>query len=199
MQIIGLSGRKKSGKDTVCSIIQEIWGPKAKRFAFADALKYELSHATGVPISQIEQDKDRFRLGLQWWGTEFRRSQDEKYWVSKLEHAIINAGMDGGCDIAIITDCRFRNEADSVKRMGGIVCRIDRPSCCFNDAHASETSMDGYDFDWIIPNAGSLLELEMNVDTMMQHLFNGGPIAVASNAAKAMPDRGAELAGQLAL
>ena len=42
MQIIGLSGTKRSGKDTVCRLMQEITRKgRLKREAFADNLKFQ--------------------------------------------------------------------------------------------------------------------------------------------------------------
>lgn len=164
MIIIGLSGRKRSGKDTVCEIIQRMC-PGAKRFAFADALKRELSEATKVSIDTIEKEKDRFRMGLQWWGTELRRTQDEEYWVKQLIQAIRTSD----CKLAVITDCRFPNEAETVRSMGGNVIRIERAGAS-GDCHASETVMDNYQFDYVICNRGTLEDLEREVCQLLSAL-----------------------------
>jgi hypothetical protein len=191
MIIIGLSGRKRSGKDTVCEIIQKIC-PGAKRFAFADALKRELSEATGTPISVIEKEKDRFRLGLQWWGSEFRRGQCETYWVDQVVSAIDKA-KEGGCPIAVITDCRFQNEGDAVREMGGSVIRIERANPS-GDCHQSETAMDNYNFDYVICNRGSLQDLEREVCQLVSALhvpdviFGGTNMSAESGLATCRPE-----------
>jgi hypothetical protein len=58
---------------------------------------------------------------LQWWGTEYRRAQDENYWVKKT-FAAIPANL----DIAIITDVRFPNEAEGVISRGGYTVNVQR-------------------------------------------------------------------------
>ena len=61
MQIIGLSGTKRSGKDTVCRLMQEITRKgRLKREAFADNLKQEVADMLRVKVEMIEQDKERF-------------------------------------------------------------------------------------------------------------------------------------------
>lgn len=183
MIIIGLSGRKRSGKDTVCEIIQKVCR-NAKRFAFADALKRELSDATKVPIDTIEKEKDRFRMGLQWWGTELRRAQDEEYWVKQLIQSIRTSD----CDVAVVTDCRFPNEAETVRSMGGNVIRIERsgPS---GDCHPSETMMDNYQFDYVICNRGTMEDLEHEVCALLSamhvspNIFGGTNMSTESGPA----------------
>jgi hypothetical protein len=56
----------------------------------------------------------------------------------------------------LITDCRFPNEADTVKKKGGLVIRVTRPQGNLTDLHPSETSLDGYSFDYVINNDGPL-------------------------------------------
>ena len=85
----------------------------------------------------------------------------------------------------IITDTRFKNEADAVKEHGGIMLRINRtgmnymgkvvpiqdvpssekPAKYFATQyeHPSETSLDNYTFDHVIQNDGSVEELEQKV------------------------------------
>ena len=74
----------------------------------------------------------------------------------------------------IITDVRFPNEAKAIKDRGGIVIRVERKP--FNraggmegnkqfskqieeDTHPSETALDGYEFDAVIDNNGSIEDL----------------------------------------
>ena len=65
----------------------------------------------------------------------------------------------------IITDVRFPNEAEAVKKAGGILIRINRPSTYKPEEagkleHPSETSLDNYDgFNHSIYNDGTLVDL----------------------------------------
>lgn len=65
----------------------------------------------------------------------------------------------------IITDVRFKNEANAVKERGGITIRINRntKSCPYEnleEEHISETALDNYqEFDYIIDNNSTIEEL----------------------------------------
>lgn len=59
----------------------------------------------------------------------------------------------------IVRDVRFSdNEAPAIKNRGGIIVKIERPGV-ERGSHASETSMDGWEFDYIIQNDGTFEEL----------------------------------------
>jgi hypothetical protein len=99
---------------------------------------------------------------LQWWGTEFRRAQDPDYWTKKLF-----ASIPANLDIAIVTDVRFQNEADGIRQRGGYNVNIQRlrdDGTRFYSSdrpvdHPSETSLDGYDWDFYLKTKGSHIAL----------------------------------------
>lgn len=68
----------------------------------------------------------------------------------------------------IITDCRFPNEAEAVKRHGGQIIRVNRPGITAINAHPSETSLDGWKFDVVIENDGTVQDLLAKVKTVLQ-------------------------------
>jgi len=80
----------------------------------------------------------------------------------------------------VFSDVRFFNEYKAIKDAGGKMVRVRRFSWTkFNTAvdkqHASETQLSGYgddQFDYIIDNSGSLHDLAMNVDRMVD-VFTG--------------------------
>jgi hypothetical protein len=156
--LIGLIGKKGSGKDTVCRMIQERY-PNAVRLAFADALKEEVASALGVSVDFIESHKTNFRLILQGWGTEFRRELcSPNYWIEKLQ-AKLSAHSDSP---VIITDVRFRNEAELVSSNGGLIVRVMRSQCAEPDSHRSETELDSITA-LTIQNSGTLDDLSADV------------------------------------
>jgi hypothetical protein len=64
----------------------------------------------------------------------------------------------------VITDTRFPNEADAIKKRGGIVIRVERPSVGVKSTHPSETGLDDYkNFDAVIINDGTLGDLKLKV------------------------------------
>lgn len=167
MKIIGLSGRKRSGKDTVYSIIQEEAAHRQPhRVAFADPLKEEVSALLNVPVADLEADKARFRGILQWWGTEWRRGQNPNYWID-LTRARIRA-LRGSTGMVVVTDVRFPNEAELIESMGGTVVRISRLEAdTVVDPHSSEVVMDSYPFRHVIRNTGTLDELRQAVRSFL--------------------------------
>jgi len=175
MTLLGLSGRKRSGKDTVCQIITR--HANAVRLAFADSLKEELAAACGVPVRLIDEQKERFRPGLQWWGTEFRRHDDGYYWLHKAAQALQN--MRPRADLVVFTDVRYPNEAAFIQENHGFLWRVERP--CFvrdGDNHPSETALDAFPY-WneTIRNDGTLASLETEVLAAMRGLplWEGAP------------------------
>jgi hypothetical protein len=67
----------------------------------------------------------------------------------------------------IITDTRFPNEADAVKKSGGTLIRVDRPGITPVNAHPSETGLDNYQFDEYITNDGDLKKLTETVNEIL--------------------------------
>ena len=153
-RVIALTGLKQTGKDTVCEIIKKLLNGHATRFAFADALKQELAAACGVTVDAINKDKRRFRLGLQFWGSEFRRTQDKDYWVKQVDAALDTCVE----PVAIITDCRFENEAKMVLDRGGVIIRVTRPIATGLplDTHESERPLPKEMISHTISNEGDL-------------------------------------------
>ena len=186
--IIGFTGKKRSGKDTAASIMRELAdlnGLTAERAAFADPLKDELAEIVShglrlhkvntTPLSDSvlwqvirhEMDdpdtKHKYRLGLQWWGTEIRRAIDPDYWLRRMQEAIESLEDDGPVHLLTVTDVRFQNEADFIHRLGGIVYRVDRPGLPDDDTHASEVEINKVTVDGVIRNDKDLSYLRVLV------------------------------------
>lgn len=170
VMLIGISGKKRSGKDTVGAMVVE-WlnehGFDAAQVAFADQLKDEVAEATGVNRRMQEMDKERWRPILQWWGVEFRRHyKGEDYWIRQMTEKLL--AMEE--QVVVLTDVRFRDEADYVNRSGGYVLRVERETG-LQDSHSSETDLDSYEeFSDVIRNDGSLEDLERKVSEYLDGL-----------------------------
>jgi hypothetical protein len=68
----------------------------------------------------------------------------------------------------IISDVRFRDEAQAIKDRGGIVIKVNRDVS--HDEHKSEKALDGYTgWDYVIDNNGSIEGLVDQVETMLKH------------------------------
>jgi len=177
-RLIGLSGKKLSGKDTVYQLaagLLDDWN--VGRIAFADAVKHEVSKITGYRVDFIEENKKLFRPLLQVWGTDFRRQfNGVNYWIEKMSEAIEDAGKH--YDLLFITDIRFRNEADYVKEQGGKLVRIERRTQSYeniqdavHDDHSSEIAMNDYsEYDYVLNNDGTESDLTEAISSMLETL-----------------------------
>jgi hypothetical protein len=171
MIIIGLHGKKQSGKNTFARLAMAMCKVSCFELAFADSLKQEVAAACDITIEEIERKKSLYRPMLQWWGTEFRRSNSDDYWVRRIADKIVKLPTD--TSVCFITDVRFINEAKFIKDVGGILIKITRDMEDVNDLHASETSLDSYkDFDYVVSNNGTINDLNVSVRTTLVSIRN---------------------------
>ena len=173
--LIGISGKLGTGKDSIAFILKRI-DPTFQIRAYAYKLKQIVSLLTSCPMEQTMTQEgkniyiEEFGLTIgqmqQQIGTNVMRTHfDEGVWIKALMMELKrNPGN------YIVTDCRFKNEADAIKSAGGFVIRIERPDnpVARNSTrdlnHASETEMDTYErFDQVILNDCTLADLERKV------------------------------------
>lgn len=155
MYIIGIAGKKESGKTTLAKFILK-YKKNAVIINFADALKLEVAKACGVTVEDMEKEKSRFRPIQQWWGTEFRRYYKDDYWITQWL-AKVNAQPKN--TLIIAADVRFKNECEIIKSLGCPVWKVVRDGRD-TDAHISETELDKLNFHIIIDNNQGLSNLE---------------------------------------
>jgi deoxynucleotide monophosphate kinase-like protein len=187
MLLIGLAGYKNSGKDTVGKHLVENWG--FTQYAFADKVKEAACALVDITIEQLESWKNdpsilvhidegpfegrgiTFREFLQRFGTEMGRGVFGKdFWINQLNHEIMVVdGLDPFHHKIVITDVRFPNEVQYIKRRRGQMFWIDRPECS-SDGHESEMLV--LDEPIIISNNDSLETLYGRIDNIMMGLHS---------------------------
>lgn len=168
--ILGITGHKGHGKDTIAALLQQrfLW----TRMAFADELKRIAKDLWGLSEAQVNgslADKETVdptwgvspRHLLQTLGTEAGRSAHPETWIRRLfrtmeawEAADENEGL-GDLRVGyVISDVRFPNEADAIRKHGGTIWRVNRPGFSTGslEAHASETSIEAIFPDRILLN-----------------------------------------------
>lgn len=144
--IVGLGHRARHGKNYIArslvgAAIAE--GYYAKEYGFADALKVYCRVAFGM------REKDP-RL-LQIVGTDIFRRFDADVWVRVLMDTIEEQKP----DVAVITDMRFPNEAQAIRRRGGLCVKVERRNANGtlwiakdrDPNHESEIALTDYPFD----------------------------------------------------
>lgn len=162
MQGIVLTGEPGSGKSTIANALSGILGWERRSFAWPlkNEVTVALSWANGLSsiTSQgyefhrirVDMDdpekKDFYRGILQWWGTEFRRGQDEDYWVKQFDALLHETGN------YIVDDCRFNNEMKLLKFYGFKFVRLESGETTRSvQAHASEVDWKEWDYDLTLP------------------------------------------------
>lgn len=137
--IIGLTGYARSGKDTFAKVLTDEYG--YTRVAFADALKNDLAEYLGIERDQVNAEKKALRRTLQLRGGA-KRKENPDYWIG-IARRDITLLLARGHSV-VITDVRFPNEAEAIRKMGGVVLRMrraDQPHVT-TDADTSEQSVD---------------------------------------------------------
>ena len=140
MTLLGLVGRKRSGKDTFAQYLVRHAG--FARVAFADELKREIAEIMGITVEELEQHKDRYRGMFQDYGTR-KRQEDSTYWIAKVAAHIDWLSDTYGVSRVVVADVRLPNEASWVRARGGGVVRLIRADGLHaDDPHESEAGQD---------------------------------------------------------
>lgn len=106
---------------------------------------------------------------LQVMGTDVFRSIYDNVWAK----APFNRDW-SSVDVVILTDCRFPNEKSVTEEAGGVIIRLERETG-FSDNHPSEIALDGFSFENVYKNDGSLIQLECYLRDLLKNkgLING--------------------------
>lgn len=162
--IIGVSGKKRSGKDTFFRIAQKrLMGLySVKRYAFADPVKEYAQDYFGILPENVKDEENRFIL--QGIGHIMREEVTKDYWINKIIRQVYQSQLKDPNEISIITDVRYRNEADAIlEQEHGLLVRVVNKNTEAPDSHFSEIDLDDYEFDFTIHNNGTLEEYEKEV------------------------------------
>jgi hypothetical protein len=199
--IIGICGFQGAGKDTMANILIKKYG--FIKFSFASALKDVISILFCWPRELMKGDTDESRLWREkvdeWWskkldipgltprmiiqkiGTDlFSKYFNENIWVHIIEKRIKDAGI---LQNIVITDCRFPNEIELLRELGGKIIHIHKNLPLWFDnyilgefcseaefLHSSEKAWILQNFDNTIDNRGSIKDLEEKIDNYIKYL-----------------------------
>lgn len=141
-KIIGITGLQGNGKDTVGDMICKEYN-NFEKDSFASILKDATSVLFGwdrkmlaglTPEDRAKREEpDLFwskelncewtpRKALQILGTElFRNHLHKDFWVIALKRKLLSVEKN-----VVICDCRFPNEVEMIKSLGGIIIRVER-------------------------------------------------------------------------
>ena len=168
----GWEVKKWAGKlKTIASILTGIPVEKFEDQEFKKSLLGpEWGTVTDIPLNSIPVFADiqfnalmSIRELLQKIGTDALRDNLHKnVWINALM-VDYNPTLNW-----VITDTRFPNEAEAIKKAGGIIIRIERPGVKPVNPHPSETSLENWKFDHVINNDGSLTDLTKKIKKVLK-------------------------------
>jgi len=173
--LVGISGKLGSGKDEAANSLKK-FGYENKKYAYK--VYFEVSVITGKPVKELQtrdcknrksnfqkENGEYYTYGelLQQVGTKLREV-DTNIWVKAL-FSDYKKGYKW-----VISDVRFPNEVEYIKKLGGIVIRLEGDPVKINKnskrdkKHISETALDDYfDEKDIIQNNSTIKGLHQKI------------------------------------
>jgi hypothetical protein len=175
--LIGLIGKKQSGKDTFADFFCQL-DARFKKDAFANPLKQICQIVYGLDLNyfhdnrlkeeKIEEWNQTPREMMQKIGTDlFRQHFDPDIWIKIASRRFKK------CKNLIITDVRFANEAEAILQNGGVLIQIVRDSNLQHDSHISENmELNPEKIYSIIENDDSLEKYHEKIFLLYHQLIN---------------------------
>lgn len=162
-RMVALTGLAGSGKSTATRYLVERHGYTLVKFA--GPLK-DMMRAIGFDDEEIEGGLKETPLemlcgktprhAMQTLGTEWGRNCiGEDFWVNVWRMQAAQHKR------VVVDDCRFPNEADAIRKLGGMIIKLDGRGGIAG-AHASEAGCGQHDA--IVTNDGGLVELYAGVE-----------------------------------
>jgi hypothetical protein len=171
-RLIGIMGPARVGKDTATSYLCDCYDMDS--YAFADPIKDML---TGV-FGDLFRDGDREavidwlgkspRQLMQTLGTEWGRDVvHPDLWVLVADQMWKKYQEIGRGTGVVLSDVRFRNEAEWVLAQGGLLVNLTRPNTESVSSHVSEQAIPTDLSQHMISNDGSIYQLCRSLDLLV--------------------------------
>jgi hypothetical protein len=190
--IVGVNGVAESGKDSVGVACDIEWG--CRRLAFADRMKeYALAINPWVPIDHMQSVEAEHTRGqfVRLRTLVERVGWDEAKKNPEVRNLLIGFGH-GGREVLgeniwvfqcfgngllrkdrnyVVTDVRYLNEAEAIRKRGGVIVRVERPGYGPVRHYEGEVHDDSL-WDIVIHNDGTLADLHQKVRKALQPYFD---------------------------
>ena len=174
MKLIGITGKARSGKDTVA---QMLYAQHAfTRIAFADPLKLAAQQMFGLTTEQTWHDSHKEEV-IPYWGMSPRQMFQllgneavkpvfgDDVWIKRwsMSYAVFR-----DTDDIVVPDVRFDHEAAHIRSLGGVIVEIQRGIGLVGSTgdHVSERGLSTLP-EYTIDNNGTLEELYAALDTIV--------------------------------
>lgn len=149
---------KSPGTDYIIQQVADKLCSQIRLYSFADVLKQDICiDILGLTYQQCygsDEDKNSLtnlvsdngpmtaRDVMQYIGTDVFRKIKPSIWVD----ATLNKIRKDNPKMAVITDCRFPDEVEAIKKNGGVVVRLTRAP--FESDHISENILNAENYEW---------------------------------------------------
>lgn len=195
--IIGLTGKRLAGKDTVANYLVEKYG--YEHVSYGKKMKEAIAALFNITVEEVEDYKDdrsfsvldrvevHLEVGgiftkafgwvefLQRFGTEMGRNVlGEDLWLNycfpdpEQYHHASDLYRD---EKLVVKDVRFENEAKRILDLGGKIIEIRREWIDEkNDAHVSEAGLPSHYSEYVIANTDTIESLYKDVDAILHHI-----------------------------
>lgn len=171
--VIGISGKPRTGKDTLAQMIQALL-PGIQRTGFSYVVKEEFDKVHGTNIRHNEEEKHRYREALDDFSDPFL-AKDPEIWIRQT--------MEKTKPPMLISDVRLLPEAEAVRKARGVLIRvtcspanqakrIGRAGRVKEPNRRQEIELDNYAYwDYVIENNSTLLVLEKRVRQIIREIL----------------------------
>lgn len=207
--LVGLGGPKAHGKDTLAGFLGNT--PESVVFGMSDRLleaylqlnplvvvqpEYAIHDRAGGLVQGLIRAQDlvaqvgfteakrvpEVRESLVILGTHIVRDVAPNAWVDDMRGRVAAALRDG--KRVFVTGVRFPNELQLIRDLGGSAVWVERPGhpVSTNLADPSEHSLTAADFDLVVLNSGTVLDLEVKAHQLIPDLFGAGAAGVRAAA-----------------
>ena len=166
-QIVIISGKQFSGKDTVANILKNVL-ENFRLAPLAEAIKMEFVEKKMLSLNEVERNKPLYRAELIELGNK-KRAKDQNYWINKVLSAEGNL---------IVPDVRLKHELEIFRKLGAITIRVEserderaKRGRLVKENDLTETDLDNVKkWDYVIENNGSVMELQQKLQTTAEEI-----------------------------
>lgn len=159
INLVGITGKARAGKDTLARQLMRLG---YRQDAFAHGVKEVTAKLAGEPVSHFYDDDAKEahsanlgmtrRRAMQAVGNSMREAIGPNVWIRPL----FANWEESGRKPTVVSDVRYPNEADAIRRAGGLIIRVERPNLIGlqgeEAAHASEIPLPDHLVDVVIVN-----------------------------------------------
>lgn len=195
--LVGVSGYATAGKDTFADSLVDSFG--FTKLAFADPMRQMMRALNPIVDAQCmsglvgdEQPIGEHEIGFLTYNdilddVGYTEAKAHYHEIRRLLQALgtqagrevlgdsiwVDTAMKRSAehDRVVFADLRFQNEALAIRESGGFTIRIERPGVVAANDHISEHDLDGWDFDAVIANDGTINGLLFKVVDVVDRFF----------------------------